>query len=159
MLTKRTTDVKKFVYTLDPALDEVSAKKLHDYCMSRNIDDLEIEKLKEKPTVFCCKPLMRRYANHVFNINAEDMWAIFCTHVVDIRNMEGLEWKDVDGEKALAATDCNWGAIGPEVISEIVKTIIEAASRDGDLIPFTPPGTSFLDRRIRSKHLRAQKKQ
>ena len=156
MLKRKLLDSVGVVSLQDGALDSVSEKILSEYQMGRDLSILEIDGLDEKPTVFWCRPLKRAYADTAQANSATALFRIFCSHVWKIDNLDcKLKWDEKDEEPALKVDDHNWEQIGPEVILEIARVIIEASSRDGDAVPFSQPGTLLGERKIRSRWLHA----
>jgi hypothetical protein len=145
------------VSLMDGALDAIDQDKLDEYKLSRDISVLELDKLQgEKPTIFHVKSLMRHFADTAYNPLPSDMFHVFCAHVTRIDNLdEPLKMELKGDEKRIELCDENWDALSKEVVMEIGGVIIQMSSRDGDNIPFTPPGTSSAERRIRSRALHA----
>ena len=159
MLKRRIFESIKVVSLTDGALDALPEKQISEYTLSRDIDVLDLDSLDEKPTVFVCKPLMRNYQDTAYNPMPSDMFRLFCAHVTRIDNAGDMQlsWDTKGDEHSLVNSDENWQQLSKEVVMEVGGVIIQTASRDGDNVPFTPLGTSSLDRRVRSRALHAMK--
>jgi hypothetical protein len=156
MLRKKIFDSVQVVSMLDSALDGLKQDLLNEYQLSRDISILPLDELKDKPTLFWCKPLKQNFTDTAGYATPSDLWRLFCAHVTRIDNYdESLKWEEKDGEQCLMNCNENWKKFSLEVVREIAVVIIETASRDGDLTPFTPLDTSLVVRKTRSQYLRA----
>ena len=158
MLKRKIFDSIRIVSMNDGALDSLPDDQLNEYQLSRDITLLDLESLAEKPTIFHCKPLMRNYQDSAYNPMPSDLFRLLCAHVTRIENFDGpLEWDTKGEDKKLVPSDENWAQIPTDVVIEVASVIIQTSSKDGDLIPFTPQGTSSVERKVRLRALLAMK--
>ena len=156
MLKRKIISTMNVVSLMDEALDAIDQDKVDEYKLSRDIDVLGLDSLAEQPTVFHVKSLMRHFADVAYNAMPSDVFHIFCAHVTRIDNFDmPLKYEIKGDEKRIELCDENWDALSKEVVMEIGGVIIQMSSRDGDNIPFTPPGSSSAERKIRSRSLHA----
>lgn len=140
------------VVSTDPALDEVSYTDMAKYFNSRNLDDLPMDKLSAKPTIYHCKPLQTKYEDFAEEPTAMQRWMIFATHCDRVSNpwpglAENFEKTKTHGETVLA--DGLREIIPRSVVKEVVDVIIQAADCDGVTLPFAQPDTSWQGGRMR----------
>jgi hypothetical protein len=157
-IIKRPTADFAIISLEDEALLDCSHEQIHEYSQTRNIEVLEIDKLPIKPTIFWSSPLKPKY-DHLLkreDLTHAECFAVFRYNVNKIENGprhdDGTEigFKTTHNERVVKANVQN--VVPPLVIREIAEVIVEAASKDGDSLPFEPPPGSLLSWSQRISH-------
>lgn len=120
------------------------------YATTRDIKLLEDDypEVLAECTVFHVKPLLAKYEHLDPDDNPRYVWTLFALHVERIENT-GMDdeiermFEERNGERSLKEEARE--LIAPVFVRDISKYLWEAASADGDKIPFSLPGTLLDD--------------
>lgn len=146
MIRKRLTDSRPVVSLQDPALFGLSRETLKKYELSRDMADLgDLSALSEKPTIFHCEPLRVEHEHYLDILDSAIMWRIFSVYVKRVENLDGIAWKESNGETRI--DDACRDMIPRDTVVEISTCIIQAASKDGAAVPFSSRGISWEETR------------
>lgn len=133
VVRRRLTSDKRIVCHFDESLALIGNEKLKRYVETLDIDVLgDIGAMEEPPTVFTVKPLTPEGEDLSFNMNADNVWRIFATHV---KNVSGwpIEFNEgvIDYKHREEFT--------PETVQNIASIIVELSNRGNSNVFFTPP--------------------
>ena len=154
-IKKRLTESFKLVYPYDPALLVFTDDEMMDYLnKGRDLSLLNLDRCKEPPTIFKCKPLKPKYQYLLNNVKDgtltfDQAWSVFRVHVEEVENFDGLEW--TEGVDPQIKDDCE-KLIHTDCLMDVASTIVRKA---GDIdINFTVP-VSFWGMRGKLRLLHA----
>jgi len=136
------TNTKPFdiISLQDEALTTLESIVVSHYELTRNIEDLPMDKLNtlpEKPVIFTIKPLTVLFENVVFPFpDMHAARAVFKEHVIDIKNVPP-EQKHKDKNGKLSDESCEMYPMN--IIQEIAQIVMQAQQKvPGGTVPFTP---------------------
>lgn len=140
MLRKPITEDREFVSLMgDAAIVHIPSERLQKYARTRNVKDLG--DLPDNVTIFRFSPLLSEYRHLADLPHPDAWWRLFAGHlrrVIDSGNEMPLQRAEVEGKMILH--DVHRGReFSAELIQEAAAFIKETGSRDGELLPFTPP--------------------
>jgi hypothetical protein len=149
----------KIVSLHDQALLDCDREQLEKYAETRNLDDLDLTKCKEQPTIFVASPLQAKWEYLLDgSVGATDLWSVFRSHIIEVLNASEMI-KDFNlfeqsaGQKMMR-DEAREQIFDPDTIAEVATVIIQAPSRF-DKRPFVTLDTSWLRAWARAKSLRA----
>jgi hypothetical protein len=149
----------KIVSLHDPALLDCDREQLEKYAETRNLDDLDLTKCVEQPTIFVANPLQAKWEYLLDgSIGATDLWSVFRSHVVDVLNASEMIkdfnlFEQSSGQKVIK-DEAREILFDPDTVAEVALVIVQAPSRF-DKRPFTTQGTSWLREWATAKARRA----
>jgi hypothetical protein len=157
MLSKRLTEEIPLIYMHDPALNVFDHKEIAEWLVrGRNIEELDLTRCEEPPTIFYCDPLKVKFEHLIMELANGDSnacWHVFANHVNRADNFSEngkplLEW-DTD---RVIKKDCR-GKVTTDVIADIATTIMRKSEQvsSGFIVPPT-----FLRQRIVSQQIRVK---
>jgi hypothetical protein len=140
MIKRRLTDRFELVSIFDPALAVLPDSMVSQYQINgRNIEDLDLKRCIEQPSIFVCEPLQVKH--QYLMINAPIMrewldlplmtaWQIFRTHVKEAKNFDDkgkplLEWEQ-DGPELVIKNGCHEN-VDNDVLVDIAQAIRQKA--------------------------------
>lgn len=155
---RRLTDEFELVYLHDEVLSDLPNDMVGKWhANGRNIEDLDLARCADQPTIFKCRPLATKYEHlreQVVSGAALSCWQIFKHHVKSAKNCTDengkplLEW---EGDHDPTVKDKCREDIPADVVADIAMVIC-GKSEEASAV-FTLPG-SFWEIRARSRLLR-----
>jgi hypothetical protein len=131
----------------DPSIKNLNFTTLGNYFRTLDIEELgDLSKLPDKPLIFTVNPLKANYASLDKGFDsqgndlctADDLWAIFATHVFELDDKTYDMSTEGDGKYKHLKDDCRDQFFEWE-IRGIANCIRQLANGDGVTIPFAPP--------------------
>ena len=146
-LPKRLTKPRKLIARVDPALANVDFKTLGEYFRTLDIETLgDLTSLQPKPTIFTVQPLKTNYSSLDKGLDkdgkdlctADDLWAIFATHVFECDD-KSVDFSTEGDGKYKHLKDEVREQFFETYITDIANMIRQLANGDGNTVPFAPP--------------------
>jgi hypothetical protein len=139
------------VYSKDPAWRDVSQEMTAIYLHNRDLTRVVFPD-DNKPTVFKCLPLSRKYKHLGGLLDSEQplsaAWEIFRRFVTGVENfdLKGKRFFDDSGGNTVVNPELE-DSFGDDVILEIARVIAE--KRNSSSVPFSMPGSSSVSDLLR----------
>jgi len=146
-LRKRRSKPFKVVSVIEECFEELTLNQKKKYELTRNIDDLPMDKLEPKPSIYIMHPLKPKW-DHMIGMsgfNQSDMKFLVRHHLKAVENPIE-EWhleKDDDGLPTKECID----ELPLPLVSELAGVCVAAAG--ASTVPFTPQDTSATSIRRR----------
>jgi hypothetical protein len=141
-LRRRRSKPFRVISVLEESFDTLTRKQQQKYELTRDVDDLPLDRMKPKPAVYLMYPLKPKW-DHMLGaqgFNQSDIKFLVRHHLKAVTNPIE-DWtleKDDDG---LPTKECIDGLPTP-IVSELGKVCIEASG--ASTVPFTPQDTSAI---------------
>ncbi len=125
-------------------LEQLPLMNIGEYATSRDLSKLgtmeDLMALPRELTFYWVRPLEAKFRKFRKTDDPDGLWAVFAHHVEKVQDgrVEFKLRRDKDGE-----IDANHRHVdfSEDVVEEIATLSQEMESRDGDLLPFSPPDT------------------